>query len=86
MSETESPTAKPDCPSKAYILYIMWVNGPDFPKKTYPEAHRKKKKHILKYKNDKNLAGIRKKHYFCTVNIMYCKHYANMLILIINKI
>ena len=35
---------------------------------------------------EKNLAGIRKKHYFCTVNIMLCKHYVNMLILTINTI
>ena len=34
----------------------------------------------------KKLGGIRKKQYLCTVNIMFCKHYANMTTLIINKI
>ena len=47
----------------------------------------KGRKNIVRSKiNEENLAGIRKKHYFCNVNIMLCKHYANMLILIINTI
>lgn len=47
----------------------------------------KRRKNIVRRKIiGKNLAGIRKKQYFCTVNIMLCKHYVNMLILIINKI
>ena len=47
----------------------------------------KGRKNIVRSKiNEENLAGIRKKHYFCAVNIMLCKHYVNMLTLIINTI
>ena len=57
-----------------------------FPRKPILKPTKRRKNILRSEIIEKTLGGIRKKHYFCTVNITLCKHYVNMLILIINKI